>query len=71
MEDYSEYSSSYSANGGTQEAIYHGEFAMPFTCNARITSLFGGRTDPVTGKVNSTHTGLDFGVPTRNANFIG
>jgi len=62
-EDYSESSSDTSASG-TQDTIYHGEFAMPFTCNAKITSLFGSRVDPVTGKINSTHTGLDFGVPT-------
>jgi len=38
-------------------------YINPFYGWAPVTSAFGYRTHPVTGQVNSFHTGVDFGVP--------
>lgn len=44
--------------------IYNGgSIAMPINISAKITSLYGQRIDPITGKVGSFHSGIDFGVP--------
>ena len=44
--------------------IYNGgTIAMPINVSARITSLYGRRIDPITGKVGAFHSGIDFGVP--------
>jgi len=47
------------------DSVYAGgEFAAPVAgWKANVTSEFGSRTDPITGKVNSFHSGIDFGLP--------
>ena len=39
-----------------------GSFAWPLPGRTTLTSLFGGRTDPITGKP-ATHTGIDIPAP--------
>lgn len=40
-----------------------GKLARPVASGYRITSKFGYRTDPVTGKKGAMHRGVDFGAP--------
>ncbi|REK69630.1 M23 family peptidase [Paenibacillus paeoniae] len=39
-----------------------GKLGMPINSGARVTSNFGTRNHPITGK-SHTHTGIDFGAP--------
>lgn len=44
------------------QAIYFSDYAWPVPDSSNITSQFGSRTDPITGKVSSHHNGLDIGA---------
>jgi murein DD-endopeptidase MepM/ murein hydrolase activator NlpD len=39
-----------------------GSLGFPLSINARITSLFGTRVDPITKKKGASHNGVDFGA---------
>jgi murein DD-endopeptidase MepM/ murein hydrolase activator NlpD len=40
-----------------------GTFGYPLLSRYPITSEFGGRIDPITGKAGAQHNGMDFGAP--------
>jgi murein DD-endopeptidase MepM/ murein hydrolase activator NlpD len=51
-----------------QDNPYHGgdeSFGSPIAADwqGKVTSEFGLRTDPITGKINSGHSGMDIGLP--------
>ncbi len=50
-----------------EDALYYtykgGKFGFPLSVKARLTSTFGKRVDPITGKKGATHNGIDLGAP--------
>lgn len=50
------------AGGGTNK-YSGGKFAYPLAKQAKVTSEYGSRTNPVTGKQGEFHKGIDFGAP--------
>ena len=44
------------------QTIQFSDYAWPLPDSSNITSQFGSRTDPITGKVSSHHNGLDIGA---------
>ncbi|WP_166246379.1 murein hydrolase activator EnvC family protein [Paenibacillus turpanensis] len=51
-------------NGTPAPAAYNGgKLGWPVGTNSPITSGFGGRVDPITGKAGASHNGIDIGAP--------
>ena len=50
-------------NKRTRPAYQGGKLAYPLPVQARLTSAFGSRVDPITGKKGAFHQGLDLAAP--------
>ncbi|MCR8645002.1 peptidoglycan DD-metalloendopeptidase family protein [Paenibacillus sp. N1-5-1-14] len=58
-------------NNNNQPAYNGGKFGFPLPKSYPITSGYGSRIDPITGKADVFHKGIDFGAPRGTAILAG